>query len=253
MNQSGFSSSRRKIDIPAAFREAVNYHTEQIEDRKLKSIIRPKSLTENVAENLRLSIVSGELSLGQPLSEASLSETFGVSKTPVREALFILKQEGLVNIIPQKGSFVFQPDEKSIVELCNFRSYLEPIAIEESMRHSRQAFLEELEICIVKMEHKLRNKDFKAFLLLDGEFHESFFKYCNNSLLQKSYQLVQFHIGAIRSHLTSTHEAFEDIIEDHRSICELLKDDQIDAAQTKLRKHVLNIKSLIDACVEYKV
>ncbi len=120
----------------------------------MKVITRPKSLTENVAENLRYSIVSGELKLGQPLSEASLSETFGVSKTPVREALFILKQEGLIDIIPQKGSFVFQPDEKSIVELCNFRSYLEPIAIEESMRNDSQAFLESLEISIVKTSRR---------------------------------------------------------------------------------------------------
>ncbi|MGB1322210.1 MAG: GntR family transcriptional regulator, partial [Vibrio gallaecicus] len=112
----------------------------------MKSITRPKSLTENVAENLRYSIVSGELSLGQPLSEASLSETFNVSKTPVREALFILKQEGLIDIIPQKGSFVFKPDEKSIVELCNFRSYIEPIAIAESIKNNPQEFLESLEI-----------------------------------------------------------------------------------------------------------
>jgi len=216
---------------------------------KLKSITRPKSLTENVAENLRLSIISGELTLGQPLSEASLSETFGVSKTPVREALFLLKQEGLIEIIPQKGSFVFKPDEKSIVELCNFRSYLEPIAIEESMRHNPQEFLEQLELCIVKMGHRLKNKDYKAFLLLDGEFHESFFRYCQNSLLQKSYQLVQYHIGAIRSHLTTTDEAAEGILLEHKMIYEYLSQNQVDKAQSMLRDHVLNIKTLLNACI----
>ncbi|CDT80243.1 Transcriptional regulator, GntR family protein [Vibrio coralliirubri] len=215
----------------------------------MKSITRPKSLTENVAENLRYSIVSGELSLGQPLSEASLSETFNVSKTPVREALFILKQEGLIDIIPQKGSFVFKPDEKSIVELCNFRSYIEPIAIAESIKNNPQEFLESLEICIVKMEHKRKNNDFKAFLLLDGEFHESFFKYCDNSILRKSYQLVQFHIGAIRSHLTSTEDAFDDILEDHRKIYQLLSSNNVSEAQSVLQQHVLDIKSIIDACV----
>lgn len=216
----------------------------------MKAITRPKSLTENVAENLRHSIVSGELKLGQPLSEASLSETFGVSKTPVREALFILKQEGLIDIVPQKGSFVFRPDEKSLIELCNFRSFMEPIAIEESMRNNSQAFLECLEISIVKMEHKFKNKDFKAFLLLDGEFHESFFKYCGNSLLQKSYELVQFHIGAIRSHLTTTEDAYGEILEDHRRIYQMLSSEEIAEAQSELRKHVLDIKAIIDACIE---
>ncbi|GEA51878.1 transcriptional regulator [Vibrio inusitatus NBRC 102082] len=215
----------------------------------MKAITRPKSLTENVAENLRHSIVSGELKLGQPLSEASLSETFGVSKTPVREALFILKQEGLIDIIPQKGSFVFRPDERSLIELCNFRSFMEPIAIEESMKNNSEAFLECLEISIVKMEHKFKNKDFKAFLLLDGEFHESFFKYCGNSLLQKSYELVQFHIGAIRSHLTSTEDAYGEILEDHRRIYQMLSSGEIAEAQAMLRKHVLDIKAVIDACL----
>ncbi|MEZ9864976.1 GntR family transcriptional regulator [Vibrio breoganii] len=215
----------------------------------MKSITRPKSLTENVAENLRHSIISGELSLGQPLSEASLSETFGVSKTPVREALFILKQEGLIDIKPQKGSFVFQPDEPFIIELCNFRSYLEPIAIEESMKANRSAFLEALGVCIVKMEHKFNNKDFANFLLLDGEFHESFFLYCNNSLLSKSYQLVQYHIGAIRSHLTSNENAYEEILNEHRRIYQLLENDDIEGAKAELKSHVLNIKSLIDSCI----
>ncbi|UGA56810.1 GntR family transcriptional regulator [Vibrio sp. VB16] len=215
----------------------------------MKSIIRPKSLTENVAESLRRSIVSGELGLGQSLSEASLSETFGVSKTPVREALFLLKQEGLIDIIPQKGSFVFQPSEKSIVELCNFRSFLEPIALNESMRNNPEKFLECLEICIVKMEHKFKNKDLKAFLLLDGEFHESFFEFCGNSLVQKSYQLVQFHIGAIRSHLTSSDEAFEEILNDHKRIYTDLSNGNVEKAKDTLRKHVLDIKSMINACI----
>ncbi|PMO29809.1 hypothetical protein BCT12_18610 [Vibrio breoganii] len=190
--------------------------------------------------------MSGEYSLGQPLSESYLSEVFNVSKTPVREALFTLKQEGLIDIIPQKGSFVFQPDEASIQELCQFRSYLEPIAIVESLRNNRDEFMENLEVCIVKMSHKYRSKDFAGFLELDSEFHESFFRYCGNTLLQKSYHLVQYHIGAIRSHLTSTDDAFEDIIEDHRAIYQYLLVDDIDNAQQYLKNHVLDIKSLVD-------
>lgn len=85
--------------------------------------------------------------------------------------------------------------------------------------------------------------------LLDGEFHESFFKHSNNSLLQKSYQLVQFHIGAIRSHLTSTEDAYAVILDDHRHIYQMLSDGEIEEAKSILKKHVLEIKSLIDACV----
>lgn len=210
----------------------------------MRTIARPKSLTQKVADTLRSSIINGELTLGQSLSEASLSETFGVSKTPVREALFILKQEGLIEIIPQKGSFVFKPTEQSIQELCNFRSYVEPVALEAAMQHAPQAFLEELEICIVKMEHKFRQEDYKSLLVLDDEFHQAFFRHCHNSLLQKSYKLVQYHIGAIRSHLTTSKEAFQEIINDHKTIFQLLSDNQLAEAQQRICTHVLGIKAV---------
>lgn len=213
----------------------------------MKSITRPKNLKERITSDLRNAIVNGEFELGQSLSEASLSDIFNVSKTPVREALFTLKQEGLIDIIPQKGSFVFRPDEASIMELCQFRSYLEPVAAAESLRHNRDEFLEALEVCIVKMAHKYRNQDFAGFLQLDSEFHESFFRFCGNELLQKSYHLVQYHIGAIRSHLTSTDDAFEEIIEDHKAIYQHLVDNDLQKAQNHLKAHVLDIKHLIDA------
>jgi DNA-binding GntR family transcriptional regulator len=72
-------------------------------------ITRPSSLKESVIERLRESIVTGELELGQPLSERALAERLNVSKTPVREALAQLRVEGLVLVYPQRGAYVFTP------------------------------------------------------------------------------------------------------------------------------------------------
>jgi DNA-binding GntR family transcriptional regulator len=68
---------------------------------------RPKSLRELALEHLRSSIVDGTLKMGQTLSERGISEELGVSKSPVREALAQLRDEGLVSIEPQKGARVF--------------------------------------------------------------------------------------------------------------------------------------------------
>ncbi len=188
--------------------------------------------------------------MGAPLSEASLSETFGVSKTPVREALFVLKQEGLIEIIPQKGSFVFNVTEESIDKLCDYRSFLEPVALAQSMAKNHDDLVEDLEVCLTRMERKLKNKDLKGFLLLDSDFHLAFFKHCDNPYLQKSYDLVHYHIGAIRSHLTTVESASGNILQDHRNIVDAVSDGDVAKAQSIIVEHALGIKNLFKDCIE---
>ncbi len=218
--------------------------------KRIKEIARPKSLTQSVTEQLRFSIISGELALGQALSEASLAESFGVSKTPVREALFFLKQEGLIEIKPQKGSFVFKPDAATVHELCDYRAYLEPQAMREAMNHNPDALLESLDICMVKMTRRLKAGDFKQYLMLDGEFHAAFVDHCNNRFIQKSYHMVSANIGALRSHLACNESMSESILNDHNAIIEQLEKGDIDLAASVLHRHIIEIK---DAYTEVTV
>jgi DNA-binding GntR family transcriptional regulator len=217
--------------------------------KKMKEISRPKSLTETVTDNLRKCIVDGELSLGEHLSEASLANALGVSKTPVREALFILKKEGLIDIIPQKGSFVFKPDKNTVADLCNYRSFIEPIAIEESMKYAPNLFLEDLEACIIKMEKKYRDGDYKQFLVLDAEFHNIFFKHCNNQFLQQSYIRISSFIGALRNHLSQDNVRLDTISAEHRQILEHLKNNRIKESKETLFNHVIDIKEIYKSVV----
>ena len=71
-------------------------------------IVRPKSLTELVVDELRTRIIDGRLRLGEALSENTLAAELGISKTPVREALLQLKLERLVDVLPQRGTYVFR-------------------------------------------------------------------------------------------------------------------------------------------------
>jgi DNA-binding GntR family transcriptional regulator len=217
---------------------------------KIKEIRRAKSLTETVADNLRESIINGSLSFGLHLSEVSLAEAFGVSKTPVREALFVLKKEGLIDIIPQKGSFVFNPQKDSVIELCNYRGFIEPIAMEESVKHAPTLLLKELEACTTKMEKKYQNKEYKEFLALDDEFHQLFFNHCNNQFLQQSYHLVSVFIGALRSNLTKNDDIrFDLILNEHKKIVEQINNKQIKEAKNTIFQHVVDIKEVYQTVI----
>ncbi|MGA1289343.1 MAG: GntR family transcriptional regulator, partial [Rubrivivax sp.] len=83
------------------------------------------TLAVQLADRLREAIMRGDFTLGEALSELKLASAFGVSRTPVREALTTLQREGLIDIRPQSGSFVFLPSEEDVAELAEFRSMVE--------------------------------------------------------------------------------------------------------------------------------
>ena len=88
----------------------------------------PKSLAIQVGQRLREAIIDGQFALGEMIPEETLAATFGVSRTPVREALNQLQSLGLVIVRPQRGSYVFKASEADVAALCQFRCVIEPRA-----------------------------------------------------------------------------------------------------------------------------
>src|SRR4029453_15916741 len=106
----------------------------------MKQLERPQSLTAMAVDAIRRAIVGGDLGLGEQLSEGVLARTLGISKTPVREALQQLRNEGLVRIIPQTGSFVFTMSAHEVLELCELRLALEEAALRFAIERNREPF-----------------------------------------------------------------------------------------------------------------
>lgn len=166
------------------------------------SISRPRSLAVTVAERLRQAIIDAELALGAELSEASLAAKLGVSRTPVREALSLLQQQGLVAIIPQRGSYVFFPTEQDIIDLCEYRIILEQRAVSFSMARQRDATLSDLRSAIAMMDQARADHDPVAYARADTLFHETFIRNCRNRYLQEGYAHVSGPISTLRTHLS---------------------------------------------------
>ena len=98
---------------------------------------RPLSLVEATKDAIRSSIINGKLSLGQQITESFLQKTFGLSKTPIRESLALLKGEGLVVSELHKGFRVFKMDEKDLSEFCEYRLALESQALKIADNNNR--------------------------------------------------------------------------------------------------------------------
>ena len=161
---------------------------------------RPLSLVEATMEGIRSSIINGELSLGQQLTESYLQKSFGFSKTPIREALAQLKAEGLVVSEVHKGFRVFKMDEQELFEFCELRLALESQALRSAYKNNRLELVKGLKILIKDLKVSIKKNDFVKYNLIDSKYHKSFFILSSNRFLIKHYENINSIIETIRTH-----------------------------------------------------
>ena len=216
------------------------------------TIDRPRSLAATVADRLRQAIVDAELALGSEISEASLATKLGVSRTPVREALNLLQQQGMVTIIPQRGSYVFFPTEQDIIDLCEYRIVLENRAVTFSMERQREATLALLNQALAVMEQARNDGDPVAYSRADTLFHEAFVRNCRNRYLQEAYDLVAGQISTLRTHLSVPIAGAQDrSYVHHRQIAEAFAAGDVPTIDAILTEHILATRqSYIEAMHE---
>ncbi|MFO1151734.1 MAG: GntR family transcriptional regulator [Alsobacter sp.] len=213
-------------------------------------IERPRSLTETVTERLRALIVSGELALGQILSERQLGDALGVSKTPVREALAQLRVEGLVRIIPQKGAMVFTLSAREVVEICELRQTLEAAALKHAFERNRATLVQGLVAATERMRAARGRGDVRDYLAADTAFHQVFFATCGNGLLAEVYNLYNGKIAALRTHLAGKPQHTEKSFEEHLLMVEALDKGEIRSAEKILDKHIDRTRTTYSSEIE---
>lgn len=199
---------------------------------------RPPSLSSVVTDHIRTMIIRGDVPLGATISERSISADLKVSKTPVREALAQLKQEGLVTIVPQSAVRVFTLSAREVREICAFRKVLETAALEASMSVDPAALLRDLEAIEGRMRKALAEGDVRAYLGLDTDFHMAFFANCGNSYLQNAYGLYAGKIAALRTHLADKPQHTQLSLAEHGQIVAAVRAGDVTTLVEILSDHI---------------
>ena len=203
------------------------------------SIKRPKSLAEMVTDRLRQAIVDGELPFGTALSEDALASAFEVSRTPVRDGLNQLQREGLIVIVPQRGSFVFTPDEQDIVEVCEYRLMLETRAANLSMQRNPEALFADLDVEAGEMGAAFAAKDPQRYSLADWRYHSVLFRHCGNRYLRDAYALASGKFAALSTNITRPFPDQRTVsFNEHKVMLAHLRDTRIDAFERVLAEHI---------------
>jgi DNA-binding GntR family transcriptional regulator len=205
----------------------------------LERLARPRSLAELVIHEIRELIVSGRLGLGEQLSESVLAEQLGVSRTPVREAFLRLETEHLVEVRPQRGTFVFQYNEAELRDICELREVLETGAMRIAISRNREVLVEQLEKVVSRSE-TTPLPNLAEYQALDNSFHEGLVKASENKELIEAYARISGRVRTIRYRLTRTPQQIADSRRGHREIVETLKAGRDSDAVSRLGLHVYN-------------
>ncbi|HBK43255.1 MULTISPECIES: GntR family transcriptional regulator [unclassified Polynucleobacter] len=201
-----------------------------------KLINRP--LYEDVAERLREQIFSHELAPGSWLDEQSLAIAFGISRTPMREAIKVLASEGLVTTKMNKGAYVTEVDRRDLEQIFTVLSLLEGQAAKETAIKASEAQLTQLDNIHHRLEKAAADRDLEQFFEINVKFHELIQEIAGNKWmngviddLRKVLKLQR------RDSLSRSGRLLSSLIE-HREILQaILKRDPL-AAEQAMRKHL---------------
>jgi DNA-binding GntR family transcriptional regulator len=193
-------------------------------------------------ERIRDAIVGGDLKLGEALSEEKLAAMLGISRTPVREALATLHVQGLITVLPQRGSFVFRPDEADVQALCEFRAMAETQAMWLAHARDREGTIARLQASQARMIAAHAAGDFGASAAADAAFHDALLEGCGNQFLSAAYAIIGGRVSAIRSMLLDPEDIWRKSADEHEDILSAFAGADLLLAQAALATHIMKMR-----------
>jgi DNA-binding GntR family transcriptional regulator len=190
-----------------------------------------------VYASLRDAIVRAELVPGRQLSENELAASLGVSRTPVREALVRLRDDRLVEIVPQLGTFVSPISTRAVADAQFIREALECAAVRVAAARITDEDVEGLEQNLLAQDRAAAGEDFDAFYVLDDGFHQSLCDLSGRAVWAIS-QRAKGHLNRIRRLSLPMPSYLGEMIAEHREIVGRLAENDTDGAEMALRHHL---------------
>jgi DNA-binding GntR family transcriptional regulator len=211
--------------------------TENVEKRTGR-LARPALLVDEVVRAIREMIVEGRVLPGERLSENVLAAELGVSTTPVREAIALLRREGLVTVQPQSGTYVFELQPGELNQLCELRFALEPAAVQLALDKPESKLGDELAAIVEKMERAQAERRTKDYLALDTAFHDAIIAGSGNPYITNAYALIGAKMAALRNRLGDDPHHMEKSMREHVEITSAIREKDLSRAANILVRHI---------------
>lgn len=202
-------------------------------------------LHEQILPHIRNDIIRGRWRPGERLPEPLLCSEFGISRTPLRDALKLLEAEGFVELLPHVGAVVTDPDIAEVGEKMEVLSALEQAAAAKVARTRPGATLEAIQRLHAGMQAAAQERDQETYFRLNDEFHRAIVLGAANRTLADMHERIMWHVHRARRR-ANDYEPFEKDQADHheRIVQQILRGEPSKAAEA-VSEHLAEVSDLI--------
>jgi DNA-binding GntR family transcriptional regulator len=198
-----------------------------------------RSRVQQVRDQLEDDIVNGRMSPGEQVQIDQLMVRFGVSRTPVREALQQLEISGLVAVQPKRGTFVAQVGLSELIQMFEVMAELEAMCARLAARRVPAAALLDIEAALLACEAQCANQDSNAYYYANEQFHQLIYQACGNAFLVQQTQTLKNRLKPYRRLQLQLRNRMAQSLREHREIVQALQRGDGEAAAMAAREHVL--------------
>ena len=200
--------------------------------------LSPRALYEEVAELLRQRIFNRELEPGSWIDELKIAEDYGISRTPLREALKVLAAEGLVTMKVRRGAYVTEVNEKDLVDIYHLLGLLESDAAGMVAQHATDEQLRELQSLHEALEASTQNRD--RFFELNERFHMRLLEIADNRWRNQMVADLRKVMKLNRHHSLLKSGRIEESLAEHQAVMTALQARDAAAATQRMLEHFRN-------------
>ncbi len=185
------------------------------------------------------------------LDERSLAEEFGISRTPVREAMAQLEREGFVRTVPRRGVYVVRKNKREVIELITAWAALESMAARLVTANASSEEIASLRKMFATFENGVVRAHLDEYSDVNIEFHQALIRLSRNSVLVQLAENLFTHMRMIRRKTIGEKDRADRSIRDHMHIIEALEARDMVRAETLVRDHALGLADHVEKYADY--
>ncbi|MFO8089173.1 MAG: GntR family transcriptional regulator [Desulfatiglandaceae bacterium] len=211
----------------------------------MKAQIENSNLRDQIYEIIHDMILAREILPGEKILEEDLAIKFGVSRTPIRECLFRLEHEGIVEFIPRRGAFLRKYSEKKIAEIFDMREVLEGLVARLVAATNDNADLNSVIRLVLDRVYMLtdQGENLTNFTRADIEFHQLLLNACDNEMLQNAMAVINTHLRLIRVRTVVIPGRARRTVEEHYKVLDAIEKHDPEDAEKQMRRHIVSVRN----------
>lgn len=208
-----------------------------------KYLDRP-NLRDQVYDFVKNMIIMREIKPDEKINEEQLAERLRVSRTPIRETLCRLENEGIVKVIPRRGAFVVKQCKERVIEILQIREVLEGLVARLVTQNGDEKTLNKLKRSLERISSTAEeNAHLQKYTNGEVEFHSLLLDASNNSMLQNMMGIVNAHLQIIRLRTVVLPGRAKKTVQEHYKVLEAIEKGDAKAAEKLMRKHIESVRN----------